>query len=438
MAATDQPTRRPVSRRWQWLLLAGGAVPVGVFLLLFGAPRLIPSRWLVPRLEGLLSKALGAPVQLAKAQATSFLPLTIAVQDATLGQNRPEDRLTGTIRRAEFGIGWLNLFRQRPTFTHLTVQEAAIRLTAGPASSSPAASVPALRHLATAFLSATDAAAPADAGTFTIETLTVSDCSLRWSDTPFAFEHLHTTGQVRGRDVALGRTTADWLGGKLDATAARLTFAPERLGFAITGRLTDLPTEQLARPPETPAVTGRGTFRLDVIGQYAYEPQRFEGLTGSGDVVIREGSLPRLRPGIIGRTMTTPSLPSQIGGFELGSLRERLLGPAEPKPEPPPNPTGLTFREMTFRFELEGTLVKLDGLTCDVEEGRQVTGKGTVSLAERPSPINFDLRFPLNFVTGGRGNTLPLLGALSERQMVPVRVTGTFERPVIEIIGLSL
>ncbi|MFQ3581357.1 MAG: hypothetical protein SNJ67_10085 [Chloracidobacterium sp.] len=101
----------------------------------------------------------------------------------------------------EFHIGWLNCFRQPPTFTHLTVEESATGLTAGPASSPSGTSVSS--HTATAFLSATDAAAPADAGTITIETLTVSDCSLRRRDTPFAFEHLHTTGPVRGRDAAL-------------------------------------------------------------------------------------------------------------------------------------------------------------------------------------------------------------------------------------------
>ncbi len=439
-------------RRWP-LLLGGVAAAIAVLLLLlFVAPRLIPSGWLIPRLEQLLSRALGTPVQVASAQATSFLPLTIVVENVTLGQQRPDARLTGTIRQGEFGIGWLNLFRRRPTFTHLRLTEADLRLLTGtpaaaraenhlqsyPASpaghrtESPAALArSAFHHLSLA----ADAPADANAETFTIEQLTVKDSRLSWPDTPFQFERLNTEGRVQGHDVTLGKTTANWLNGTLEANAVRLTFAPEHLGFAITGRLTDIATEKLASPPETAAVTGQGTFRLDIAGQYRYETRNFEALSGSGDGDLRDGCFPRLRPGAIGRTLATPSLPMRLGDFDLSPLRERLLGAES---ELPSTNEGLSFRELAFRFALEGTTAKLDGITCTLAEDRQIFGQGVVSLAERPARINFDLRFPLNFVTGRSASRLPFLGTLSERQMIPVRVTGTFERPVVEIISLSL
>ncbi len=457
-AARGNTRASSLLRRWPLLLGAAAAAIAVLLLLLFVAPRLIPSGWLIPRLEQLLSRALGTPVQVASAQATSFLPLTIVVENVTLGQNRPEARLTGTIRQGEFGIGWLNLFRRRPTFTHLRLTEADLRLLTGtpaaarsenrlrsyPASTkghqtespaalaeSPAALArPALHHLSLA----ADAPADANAETFTIEQLTVKDSRLSWPDTPFQFERLNTEGRVQGREVALRETTANWLNGTLEASAVRLIFAPEHLGFAITGRLTDIATEKLASPPETAAVTGQGTFRLDITGQYRYETRNFEALSGSGDGDLRDGRFPHLRPGAIGRTLP-PAPPMRLGNLDLGTLQEHLPGPDA---EPPSTDTGLSFRELTFRFALEGTTVKLDGLTCTVTEDRQIFGQGMISLAEHPARINFDLRFPLNFVTGRSASRLPFLGRLSEQQMIPVRVTGTFERPVVEIISLSL
>ncbi len=453
MTAARGNTHAPsLLRRWPLLLVSIAAVIAVLLLLLFVAPRLIPSGWLIPRLEQLLSRALGTPVQVASAQATSFLPLTIVVENVTLGQNRPEARLTGTIRQGEFGIGWLNLFRRRPTFTHLRLTEADLRLlsetpaaarsenrlqsypasTEGYQTESPATLArPALHHLSLA----ADAPADANAETFTIEQLTVKDSRLSWPDTPFQFERLNTEGRVQGREVALRETTANWLNGTLEASAVRLTFAPEHLGFAITGRMTNLATEKLASPPETPAVTGQGTFRLDITGQYRYETRNFEALSGSGDGDLRDGRFPRLRPGAIGRTLAPPSLPMRLGDFDLSPLRERLLGVESNLPS---TNEGLSFRELAFRFALEGTTAKLDGITCTLAEDRQIFGQGVVSLAERPARINFDLRFPLNFVTGRNASGLPLLGMLSERQIIPVRVTGTFERPVVEIISLSL
>ncbi|MCS7080508.1 MAG: AsmA-like C-terminal region-containing protein [Chloracidobacterium sp.] len=427
-------------RRWRWAA-AGAAVLALSLLLLFAVPRLIPSGWLVPHLEGLLGRALGTPVYISEAQATSFLPLTIVVREVTLGQNRPADHLAGTVRRAEFGIGWVNLFRRRPVFTHLLVTEADLRL-AGHARTTGAASDAPPPPITAATTLRLQTGAPTDGdGAFTIEQLTVQNSRLQWTETPFVFERLATEGRVRGREVALGRTTAVWLGGALDASAVRLIFEPERLSFAITGRLTDIAVEQLTTPPETPAVTGSGTFRLDVTGQYTYATQAFEKLGGSGDAALRNGRLTRIRPGTIGRTMAAPAV--RIGGFDLGALgalRKRWLETssapdAAALPETPPNTDGLAFRQLAFRFALEGTTVKLDGLNCDVEEGRQVTGRGTISLDERPAQIDFDLRFPLTFLTGG--GLPPLLDALGERQMIPIRVTGTFERPVVEILGLQ-
>ena len=456
------PSRR---RRWPLLLGAVAAAAAGLLLLLFVAPRLIPSGWLIPRLEQLLSRALGTPVQVASAQATSFLPLTIVVENVTLGQQRPDARLTGTIRQGEFGIGWLNLFRRRPTFTHLHLVEADLQLptstAAGPSgqwrpSPAPAAPHPAAPHLAaphlaaslsapshrvfhhlglTLRLAADDTPTDTNAELFTIEQLTVQNSRLSWPDTPFRFERLNTEGRVQGREVTLRQTTADWLNGTLEASAVRLTFAPERLGFAITGRLTDIATETLASPPETAAVTGQGTFRLDIAGQYRYETRNFEGLSGSGDGDLRDGHFPRFRPGAIGRTLAPTALPMRLGNFDLGPVQERLLGTDS---ELPSTSEGLSFRELVFRFALEGTTVRLDGLTCTLAEDRQIFGQGAISLAERPAQINFDLRFPLNFVTGRSASRLPFFGTLSERQMIPVRVTGTFERPVVEIISLSL
>ncbi len=440
-------------RRWPLLLGAVAATAAALLLLLFVAPRLIPAGWLIPRLEQLLSRALGTPVQVASAQATSFLPLTIVVENVTLGQNRPEARLTGTIRQGEFGIGWLNLFRRRPTFTHLRLVEADLQLpagtAAGPSSQWPPYPAPAAPHLP-ASLSvpsrrvshpldltlrvAADAPADATTETFTIDQLTVQNSRLSWPDTPLQFERLNTEGRVQGREVALRQTTANWLNGTLEASAVRLIFAPEHLGFAITGRMTNLATEKLVSPPETAAVAGQGTFRLDITGQYRYETRNFEALSGSGDGDLRDGHFPRLRPGAIGRTLP-PAPPMRLGNFDLGTLQEHLPGPDA---EPPPTDTGLSFRELTFRFALEGTTVKLDGLTCTVAEDRQIFGQGMVSLAEHPARINFDLRFPLNFVTGRSASRLPFLGRLSEQQMIPVRVTGTFERPVVEIISFSL
>lgn len=420
-------------RYWRWAAFAGVGVPTLLLLVLFAVPRLIPSGWLAPRLEALLGRALGTPVRIAEAQATSFLPLTIAVRDVALGQNQPEAALTGTVRRAEFGVGWLNLWRRRPSFTHLLLTEADLRLTDkgrpdGAATGPRASVVPA----ATA-LGLQSAAPGEDDESFTIERLKVHNSRLQWTETPFVFERLEAEGRVRGREVALGRTTAAWLGGTLDASAVRLTFAPTHLDFAVTGRLTDIGVEQLTPPPETPAVIGKGTFRLDVTGRYAYATQTFENLGGSGDGALQNGRLTRVRPGSIGRTLETPSLPARIGGFELGALRERWFG-TSPAAAPPSAAEGLAFQQLAFRFALEGATVKLDGLTCDIDEGRQVTGQGTISPAERPARIDFELRFPLTFLTGG--GTLPLLDALGERQMIPVRVTGTFERPVIEIFGL--
>ncbi|WP_058866195.1 AsmA-like C-terminal region-containing protein [Chloracidobacterium thermophilum] len=451
------PSRR---RRWPLLLGAVAAAAAGLLLLFFVAPRLIPSGWLIPRLEQLLSRALGTPVQVASAQATSFLPLTIVVENVTLGQQRPDARLTGTIRRGEFGIGWLNLFRRRPTFTHLRLVEADLQLPTGTAAGSsgqwrpspaPAAPHLAAPHLAaslsapshrvfhhpglTLHLAADDTPTDTNAELFTIEQLTVQNSRLSWPDTPFRFERLNTEGRVQGREVTLRQTTADWLNGTLEASAVRLTFAPERLGFAITGRLTDIATETLASPPETAAVTGQGTFRLDIAGQYRYETRNFEALSGSGDGDLRDGRFPRFRPGAIGRTLAPTSLPMRLGDFDLSPLRERLLGVESNLPS---TNEGLSFRELAFRFALEGTTVKLDGLTCTLAEDRQMFGQGVISLSERPAQINFDLRFPLNFVTGRSASGLPFLGTLSERQMIPVRVTGTFERPVVEIISLSL
>ncbi|QUW01323.1 hypothetical protein J8C02_14385 [Chloracidobacterium sp. MS 40/45] len=444
------PSRR---RRWPLLLGAVAAAAAGLLLLLFVAPRLIPSGWLIPRLEQLLSRALGTPVQVASAQATSFLPLTIVVENVTLGQQRPDARLTGTIRQGEFGIGWLNLFRRRPTFTHLHLVEADLQLptstAAGPSGQWRPYPAPAAPHLPVRLSDpshrvfhhpdlmlylAADTPTDTNAEMFTIEQLTVQNSRLSWPDTPFQFERLNTEGRVQGREVVLRQTTANWLNGTLEASAVRLTFAPERLGFAITGRLTNMATEKLASPPETAAVTGQGTFRLDIAGQYRYETRNFEGLSGSGDGDLREGRFPRLRPGAIGRTLP-PALPMRLGNFDLGPLHERLPGTES---ELPSTSEGLSFRELTFRFALEGTTVRLDGLTCTIAEDRQIFGQGVISLAERPARINFDLRFPLNFVTGRSASGLPFLGTLSERQMIPVRVTGTFERPVVEIISLSL
>ncbi len=442
MTAAEAPPPASRSRRWRRLALVGAAVPTLSLLLLFAAPRLIPSGWLIPRLESLLSRALGVPVRIADAQATSFLPLTIEVRDVTLGQNRPADRLAGAIRRAEFGIGWLDLFRRRPTFTHLTLTEADLRLASGAATSAPAAQrSPRARPTAWPAALWLRAAAPADEGSeaFAIERLRVRNSRLQWMSAPLAFERLETEGRVQGREVALGRSTAAWLGGALEASAIRLTFEPTRLRFAVTGRLADIAVEKLTTPPETPAVIGVGTFRMDVAGQYAYATQSFESLDGSGDAALRDGRLTRIRPGAIGRTMTPPSLPAQIGGFDLSPLRERWLGAPPPASEAPSQAApatdeGLAFQQLAFRFALEGATVKLDGLTCDIEGGRQVTGRGAISLAERPSRIDFDLQFPLTFLTGG--GTLPVLDALGERQLVPVRVTGTLERPTVEILGL--
>ncbi len=441
-------------RRWPILLGSTAAAAVVLLLLLFVAPHLIPSGWLIPRLEQLLSRALGTPVQVASARATSFLPLTIVVENVTLGQNRPEARLTGTLRQGEFGIGWLNLLRRRPTFTHLYLVEADLQLptgtAAGPSGQWRLSPVPSVPHLPASMSApsrrifhhpelmlrlAADTPTDTNAETFTIEQLTVKDSRLSWPDTPFQFERLNTEGRVQGHDVTLGKTTANWLNGTLEASAVRLTFAPEHLGFAITGRLTDIATEKLTSPPKTAAVTGQGTFRLDIAGQYRYETRNFEALSGSGDGDLRDGCFPRLRPGAIGRTLATPSLPMRLGDFDLSPLRERLLGAES---ELPSTNEGLSFRELAFRFALEGTTAKLDGITCTLAEDRQIFGQGVVSLAERPARINFDLRFPLNFVTGRSASRLPFLGTLSERQMIPVRVTGTFERPVVEIISLSL
>ncbi len=441
-------------RRWPLLLGAVSATAAVLLLLLFVAPRLIPSGWLIPRLEQLLSRALGTPVQVASAQATSFLPLTIVVENVTLGQNRPESRLTGTIRQGEFGIGWLNLFRRRPTFTHLRLVEADLQLPTGTAAGLsnqwqpyPAPAMPHLpaslsapsrrffHHLELMLRLAADTPTDTNAEPFSIEQLTVQNSRLSWPDTPFQFERLNTGGRVEGRDVALRETTANWLNGTLEASAVRLIFAPEHLGFAITGRMTNLATEKLASPPETAAVTGQGTFRLDIAGQYRYETRNFEALSGSGDGDLRDGRFPRLRPGAIGRTLATPSLPMRLGNFDLGTLQEHL---PRPDAEPPPTDTGLSFRELAFRFALEGTTARLDGITCTLAEDRQIFGQGMISLAEHPARINFDLRFPLNFVTGRSASRLPFLGRLSEQQMIPVRVTGTFERPVVEIITLSL
>lgn len=454
MTAPTSAARRSPSPRWRFLLAAVIAVPALLFLLLFIAPRLIPAGWLIPRLEQLLSRALSTPVQVARAQATSFLPLTIVVENVTLGRNLPAAHVSGTIRQAEFGIGWLNLFRRRPTFTHLRLIEADLQLPTGAAanvghtgrlrpSPVPAAvqlsnaglASRAIRHMNLSLRAGADTPPDAAAETFTIEQLTVKDSRLSWTATPFQFARLNTAGQVRGREVTLRQTTADWLDGTLEASAIRLTFAPEQLGFAITGRLTNIATEKLASTSAPPAVTGRGTFRLDIAGQYHYETQNFAALAGSGDADLREGRFPRLRPGAIGRTLSTPALPLRLGNLDLGPLPERLLGT---NAAPPPTNEGLAFRELTFRFALEGTTAKLDGLTCNLAEDRQIFGQGVISLAERPARINFDLRFPLNFITGRSTGGLPFLGALSERQMVPVRVTGTFERPVVEIISFSL
>ncbi|OYT73407.1 MAG: hypothetical protein CFK52_02230 [Chloracidobacterium sp. CP2_5A] len=431
-AAKPQPGSS-ASRRWRRLALVGAVIPPLLFSLLFAAPRLIPSGWLIPRLESLLGQALSAPVRIANAQATSFLPLTVAIQDVTLGQNRPDDRLAGVIRRAEFGIGWLDLFRRRPSFTHLTVTEADLRLASGAASAAARRLSQAESAVMTLWVRADAPTGKADEA-LAIERLQVRNSRLQWTNTPLAFERLETEGRVAGREVALGRTTAAWLGGALDAAAIRLTFEPARLGFAVTGRLADIAVEQLTSPPEKPAAVGAGTFRLDVTGQYAYEKQAFEDLGGSGDAALRNGRLTRVRPGTIGRVMEAPSLPARIGGFDLSPLRERWLGAPSAPAAPPAADEGLAFQQLAFRFALEGTTVKLSGLTCDLEKERQVTGQGTISLAERPSRIDFDLQFPLTFLTGG--GTLPLLDALGERQIVPVRVTGTFERPVIEILGL--
>jgi len=439
---------------WRLLAVAGATALALLLLLLFVVPRLIPSGWLGPRLEQLLSQALGTPVHVASAHATSFLPLTIVVENVTLGQHHPEVRLTGTIRQGEFGIGWFDLLRRRPTFTHLRLTEADLHLPAstpsgaGPASRSqlypklakhalPNSQHEPLRraHPRPAMMWRTAAAMSDDAMTFTIEQLTVNDSRLSWIDTPFQFEHLNTEGRVQGREVALRQTTANWLDGTIEASAIRLTFAPEWLGFAITGRLTNIATEKLASPPETAAVTGQGTFRLDIAGQYRYETQQFEALSGSGDGDLREGHFPHLRPGAIGRTLTMPPLLPSFGGLDLGALSEHLLGTSS---APLPTNQGLSFREIAFRFALAGTTVKLNGLTCSLEEDRQITGQGVISLAKRPVQIDFDLRFPLNFVTGRRLGGLPLLGTLSEQQMIPVRVTGSFERPVVEIIRLSM
>ncbi|MGQ9896696.1 MAG: hypothetical protein ACUVR8_03910 [Acidobacteriota bacterium] len=438
------------------LLIAPVAAAV-LLLLFFAAPRLIPSGWLIPRLEQLLSQALSTPVQVASAQATSFLPLTIAVENVTLGQDRPDARLMGKIERGEFGIGWLNLFRRRPTFTHLHLVEADLRLSTntpsatGLPSPSPAHLAPTATRLPDSLSTVSSsqgihrcslplpvAVAASDnttAVTLSIEQLTVKNSRLSWTDTPFQFEHLSTEGQVQGREVMLRQTVANWLDGKLEASTVRLTFAPEQLGFAITGRLVNIATEKLASAQESPAVTGHGTFRLDVSGQYCYETQNFEALTGSGDADLREGRFSRFRPGAIGRTLSSPSTPLHLGDFDLTPLRERLFGI---EAEPPPANEGLPFQQLTFRFALEGTTVKLDGLTCNLAEDRQIFGQGLIFLAKRPMQINFDLRFPLNFVTGRSAGGLPFLGRLSEQQMVPVHVSGTFERPVVEIVPLAL
>ncbi len=424
--------RTHLAKSYRWAATFAGIGILALLLLCFAVPRLIPSRWLAPRLEGLLGQALGTPVRIAEAQATSLLPLTIAVRAVTLGEDHPEAPLTGTVRYAEFGVGWLNLWRRRPSFTHLLLTEADLRLGNKAQAGRPAAGrMPGAALAAVALQHRPDVS---HGTAFTIAQLQVQNSRLQWTETPLVFERLETEGQVHGWEVSLGRTTATWLGGTLDASAIRLTFAPTHLGFAVTGRLMDVAVEQLTRAPEKPALTGRGTFRLDVTGQYTYAAQGFDHLGGSGDAALRDGQLTQLRLGVIGQTFTLPSLPAPIGSFVLGAAGEQGPGAAASRAGSPPSTEGLDFQQLAFRFALDGSTIKLDGLTCDLAEGQQVTGRGMVSLAERPVQIDFDLQFPLILLTGG--SRLRLLDTLGARQMVPVRVTGTFERPVVEIVGL--